>query len=169
MSVDIDPNKPNFRESQWITLEDVNAEHLLDVFTTIDRNSDGVWAARANFMMHLSWHKKRLTIMKPKIEGLLDDHRSKPKCLFVFSQLSGSVGNQVEHKCLLSQAQCLAANGFGLPAGCGPPIRERGSILRRYIPDGWIVFSIHGTVGSEEYIIPLVEVISRVGRGMGAS
>jgi hypothetical protein len=50
MSVTINPDKPNFGESRWITSEDVNVEHLLDVFTTIDANSDGVWDACANFM-----------------------------------------------------------------------------------------------------------------------
>jgi hypothetical protein len=78
MSVDIDPDKPNFGESQWITSEDVNVEHLLDVFTTIDADSDSVWDACANFMDHLYRHKQRLTILKAKIEGLPDDHRSKP-------------------------------------------------------------------------------------------
>jgi hypothetical protein len=66
----IDPDGPNFREARWIVSEDVNVEHLLDVFTTIDENSDDVWVACAGFMEHLYWHKKRLTILKPKIEGL---------------------------------------------------------------------------------------------------
>jgi tetratricopeptide (TPR) repeat protein len=101
MSVTIDPDEPNFGESRWITSEDVNVEHLLDVFTTIDANSDGVWDACANFMRHLYWHKKRLTILKPKIEGLPDDHRSKPECLFQLSRLFGSVGDRVECKRLL--------------------------------------------------------------------
>jgi hypothetical protein len=81
MSVSLNPNKPGFGESRWIISEDVNVEHLLDVFTTIDANSDGVWDACTNFMRHLSRHKNRLTILKPKIEGLLDDHPSKPKML----------------------------------------------------------------------------------------
>jgi hypothetical protein len=78
-------NKPNFGETQWITSEDVNVEHLLDVFTTIDANSDSVWDACANFMQHLYWHKKRLVILKPKIEGLPDDHPSKPNACFMSS------------------------------------------------------------------------------------
>ena len=57
MSVKIDPNKPNFGEAQWITSEDVNVEHLLEVFTTIDPNSGSVWGACVNFMQHLFWHK----------------------------------------------------------------------------------------------------------------
>jgi len=101
MSVNISPDNPNFGETRWITSEDVNVEHLLDVLTTIDTNSDGVWDACTNFIAHLLWHKKRLTILKPKIEGLPDDHRSKLGCLYQLSQLLGSVGDQVEHKRLL--------------------------------------------------------------------
>jgi tetratricopeptide (TPR) repeat protein len=101
MSITIDPDGPSFEESRWITSEDVNVEHLLDVFTTIDANSDGVWDACANFMHHFTWHKKRLTILKPKIEGLPDDRRSKPECLLQLSQLLGMVGDQVECKRLL--------------------------------------------------------------------
>ena len=104
MSVDIDPNKPNFGESRWITSEDVNVEHLLDVFTTIDANSDRVWEACADFMRHLCWHKQRPTILKLKIEGLPDDHRSKPECLFELAWLFELVGNTVECKRLLTDA-----------------------------------------------------------------
>jgi len=104
MSVEIDPSKPDFGETQWITSEDVNVEHLLDVFTTIDTNSDGIWEACINFMAHLYWHKGRLTTLKPKIEGLPDCHLSKPECLFQLSRLFESVGNNVERKQLLSQA-----------------------------------------------------------------
>jgi tetratricopeptide (TPR) repeat protein len=102
MSVVIDPNRPNFSKTRWITSEDVNVEHLLDVFTTIDANSDSVWDACGNFMEHLCWHKKRLSILKPKIEGLPDDHRSKTDCLSQLSRLFGLVGNKVERKNLLS-------------------------------------------------------------------
>ena len=104
MSVDIDPSEPSFGQSQWITWEDVNVEHLLDVFTTIDANSDKVWEACANFMRHLRWHKGRLVILKPKVEGLPDDHRYKPECLFELSQLFETVGNWVECKRLLTHA-----------------------------------------------------------------
>jgi tetratricopeptide (TPR) repeat protein len=104
MSVRINPNEPNFAETQWITSEDVNVEHLLDVFTTLDANSDSVWRACANFIEHLCWRKKRLTILKPKIEGLPDDHRFKPRSLFYLSRLFDSVGNHVERKQLLTYA-----------------------------------------------------------------
>ena len=103
MSVDIDLNNPNFVETQWIMSEDVNVEHLLDVFTTIDINSDRVWDACSNFMAHLFFHKKRLTVLKPKIEGLPDDHQSKPKCLFRLSLLVYFVGDLVEQKRLLAR------------------------------------------------------------------
>jgi hypothetical protein len=39
MSVYLDPNDPGFAKTQWITSEDINVEHLLDVFTTIDAGS----------------------------------------------------------------------------------------------------------------------------------
>jgi len=104
MSVEIDPIKSNFRESQWITSEDVNVEHLLDIFTVVDANSDILWDACANFMNHLYWHKNRLVILKPRIEGLPDHHHCKPECLFHLSRLFSSVGNQVEHRRLLIHA-----------------------------------------------------------------
>jgi len=102
MSVDIDPNESTFGESQWITSEDVNVEYLLDVFTTVDPNSDSTWKACANFMQHLYWHKKRPIILKPKIEGLPDNHRFKPDCLFELSRLLYSIGNDSECKRLLT-------------------------------------------------------------------
>jgi tetratricopeptide (TPR) repeat protein len=104
MSVEIKPNEPNFDETRWITSEDVNVEHLLDVFTAIDANPEGVWDACVNFMRHLYWHKKRLTILKPKIEGLPDDHQSKPECLVQLSRLFHSVGDWRERKRLLIYA-----------------------------------------------------------------
>ena len=102
MSTEVDPNSPNFGETQWVTSEDVNVEHLLDVFTTIDANSDSVWEACANFMEHLQWHKKRLVILKSKIEGLPDEHRFKPECLFGLAWLLDSVGNRAEYIRLLT-------------------------------------------------------------------
>ena len=55
-------------------------------------------------MARLVRHKERLTILKPKIEGLLDDHLSKPRCLVELSWLFDSVGNLVERKRLLVHA-----------------------------------------------------------------
>jgi tetratricopeptide (TPR) repeat protein len=107
MSVNINPDEPSFRKSQWITTEDVNVEHLLDVFTTIDANSDSVWDACSNFMVHLYWHKKRPITLKPKIEGLPDDHRFKPGYLFELSQLFSSLGKYTECKQLISHALTL--------------------------------------------------------------
>jgi len=101
LSVELDPNEPSFGDTRWITSEDVNVEHLLDAFASADPNSDGVWDACADFMRHLFWHKKRLVVLGPKIEGLPDDHRSKPECLVELSQLYRSVGNFVENKRLL--------------------------------------------------------------------
>jgi len=107
MSVNIDPNDPGFQESRWITSEDMNVEHLLDVFTTIDANSDSTWCACTNFICHLAWHKKRLTILGPKIKGLLDAHRSKPSCLFWLSDLFYFVGNHMERRKILTHTLAL--------------------------------------------------------------
>ena len=107
MSVSTDPDNPGFGESRWIVSEDVNVEHLLDVFTTVDANSDIVWDACADFIRHLVHHKQRLTILKPKIEDLPDDHRSKPDCLFELSQLFALVGNHLEYMELVVRALTL--------------------------------------------------------------
>jgi len=102
MSVTINPNEPDFINTWWIRSEDVNVEHLLDVFTTMDAGSDRVWRACACFMQHLYWHKNRLVILKSKIERLPDNHSSKPECLLELSRLLETVKNQVERKRLLT-------------------------------------------------------------------
>ena len=104
LSVDLYPGKPGFDEARWMTSEDVNVEHLLDFFTSTDTNSGGAWDACIHFMDHLRWHKPRLTVLMPKIEGLPDDHRSKPECLISLSQLFDQTGNDPERKRLLTHA-----------------------------------------------------------------
>jgi tetratricopeptide (TPR) repeat protein len=98
MSIQFDRNTSVFQESRWIMSEDVNVEHLLDVFTSVDANADEIWGACANFMTHLYWHKPRFTLLRQKVESLSDDHWSKSKCLFELAQLFKSVGNYVERK-----------------------------------------------------------------------
>jgi tetratricopeptide (TPR) repeat protein len=104
LSVDIYPGKPGFDEARWIMSEDVNVEHLLDVFTSIDANSDEVWTACHHFMEHLAWHKRRLVMLGPKIKGLPHDHPSKAECLFQLGQLFDEVGNYPESKQVLTRA-----------------------------------------------------------------
>ena len=101
LSADVYPDDPGFKEAQWITSEDVNVEHLLDVFTSIGGNSNDIWDACARFMNHLYWHRPRLVILGPKIEALPDDHPSKAQCLQGLSWLFESVGNHAERKRLL--------------------------------------------------------------------
>ena len=96
--VDVSPGRPGFEEARWITSEDVNVEHLLEVFTSIDANSYDVWDACCHFMEHLRWHKPRLIALEPKIRELPDDHLFKPQCLFGLSQLFESVGNYEESR-----------------------------------------------------------------------
>ena len=104
LSVGVYPGKPGFEEARWIEVEDVNVEHLIDVFTTIDADSTGVWDVCSYFLDHLYWHKPRLVIMGPKIEGLPDTHPSKPRCLFWLSMSFHMVGNHMECKRLLIHA-----------------------------------------------------------------
>jgi len=101
LSVHLDPDSPDFGEARWIVSEDVNVEHLLDVFTTIDVGSPNVWDVCLSFMDHLYWHKPRLTMLGPKIEALADDHPRKPLCLFRLSWLFEMVGNHMECRRLL--------------------------------------------------------------------
>jgi len=79
----------------------------VDVFTTVDVTSGDVWGACADFMKHLLWHKTRLVTLGPKIEGLPDDHPSKPQCLRQLSRLFGSVGKNAEYKRLLTHTSKL--------------------------------------------------------------
>ena len=102
LSVDANPDSPGFGKGRWIVSEDLNVEHLLDVFTTIDPNIGGIWDACFNLMIHLSWHKPRQTTLKSRIEALEDDHPSKPKCLSQLGALIGALGNFAEQKRLMT-------------------------------------------------------------------
>ncbi|KAF9787226.1 armadillo-type protein [Thelephora terrestris] len=99
LSTYIYPDDPGFRKGEWIRSEDVNVEHLLNVF--ISTGSDDVWTACANFLKHLYWYKSRPVSLAPAIEGLPDDHRLKPECLYHLSRSFQSIGNRVENKRLL--------------------------------------------------------------------
>jgi tetratricopeptide (TPR) repeat protein len=104
LSVDLNPGEPGFEEAKWVMSEDVNVEHLLDVFTSVDADSDDVWDACASFVEHLYQHKPRLVMLGPKLEGLPDKQPSKPKCLFWLALLFQSVGNPMEAKQLFIHA-----------------------------------------------------------------
>ena len=132
MSVDLNPNRPGFGNSRWIASEDVNVEHLLDVFISIDRNSDGVWNACAGFIRHLCFHKPRQTMLKSRIEGLPDDHRSKSDCLLELSRLFGSIGNHMDRKRLLVHALELE-RGRGDSNQVARALRELADANRRLI------------------------------------
>ena len=150
LSVDLYPGKPGFGEAQWIASEDINVEHLLDVFTSIDVNALNIWDACIHFLEHLYWQKPRHTILRSKIEGLPNSHPSKSKCLFELAQLIGSVGNYTEEKRLLARtltldrgrgdesqvAQTLRLlsqvnQHFGLPGEGIPQVKEALEIFKR--------------------------------------
>ena len=107
MSVNLSPQNSGFRETRWIISEDVNVEHLLDIFTEIDADTGSVWKACIDFMAHLSSHKPRLTLLAPKVEGLPDDHHCKIGCLTELSMLLSSTGNYAESKRVLGRALTL--------------------------------------------------------------
>ena len=102
LSVGVSPSTPGFGAARWIVFEDVNVEHLLDVFSSIDPENGRVWDACCSFMRYLYWYKPRQTVLRPKIEALPDYHRSKSTCLSELSRLFGQVGNCVERKRLLN-------------------------------------------------------------------
>ena len=89
-------------EARWVASEDINIEYLLDVFTTIDGNSGNVWDICSYFLEHLGEHKPRPVVLGPKVEGLPDDHPSKPRCLFQLATLLRSVGKYAECKSFLT-------------------------------------------------------------------
>ena len=93
LSVGTGPDKPSCEETQWITSEDVNVEHVLDVFLSTDADSNTTWEACADFMRHLRWHKLRPLVLGSRIEGLPDDHPSKPRCLVQLARMLNSLGN----------------------------------------------------------------------------
>jgi tetratricopeptide (TPR) repeat protein len=100
----VDPDDPKFGDTRWIISEDVNVEHLLNVFVSADPNSENIWKGCNDFMGHLQWHKPRKTILGPKIEQLPDDHPRKPNGLFELSKLFERAGNSGEEKRLLIHA-----------------------------------------------------------------
>jgi tetratricopeptide (TPR) repeat protein len=104
LSVDVDPDRPGFGEAQWIASEDVNVEHLLDVFTSIEKHASEAWDVCHHFIEHLAWHKLRHTVLRLKIEALPDDHHHKPKCLFQLSRLFQHIGNYAEQKRMLTHS-----------------------------------------------------------------
>ena len=101
LSIDPNPDAPEFGETRWIVSEDANVEHLLNVLTSICTSPTHVWRACTSFLEHLHWHKPRQTVLGPTIELLPDDHHSKPNCLFELARLFGSVGNYTGQKRLL--------------------------------------------------------------------
>ena len=102
LSVDVHPDKPGFRETQWILSEDMNVEHLLDVFTSIDPDRDDIWDPFYHFIEHLYWHKPRQTVLGPKIRAILRYYHIGLGCLSGLSLLFGRVRDHPKRKQLLA-------------------------------------------------------------------
>ncbi|KAF9780491.1 hypothetical protein BJ322DRAFT_295993 [Thelephora terrestris] len=117
LSANPEPSESLFGETQWIIREDVNVEHLLDVFTSTDTNAVDAWNACSGFLHHLYWHKPRQTTLGTKIEGLPDGHPSKTRCLHRLAHVSEAIGKIAEGKQLLTQTLTLEkeqGNDFGI-------------------------------------------------------
>ena len=143
LSVLPDPKKPKLGgDSPWIVLEDMNVEHLLDIFTSIDASALNVWDACVHFMDHLYWEKPRQTMLRLKIEALPDSHPSKAAGLFGLSRLFGSIGNLVEQKRLLVHTLTLE--------------RARGGDFRVALTLKWLS-DVNMFLGLYEEGIPQVE------------
>ena len=156
MSVVIHPAAPGYGQARWIVSEDVNVEHLLNVFTSIDADSGDVWDACYHFLEHLHWHKPRRTVLGPKIEALPDDHRSKPKCLSRLSSMFRFVGKYEEERRLLTAALKLG--------------RERGDVIfvadiLRYLSEASRMLKLYeeGILQAEE----ASEIFKRLGNTEG--
>ena len=107
MSAILCPTLPGFEDAQWVIAEDVNIEYLLDVFTSVDPDSDETWDAYVGFVVHLVWYKPRQTMLRKKIEGLPDNHPIKPKRLSWLAKLAGKIGNSVEQASFLNKILTL--------------------------------------------------------------
>ena len=153
---DLEPDQAGFEESRWITTEDVYVEHLLNVFTSLDTDVDGIWAACADFMTHLHRHKPRPTVLGPRIEGLSDDHRSKTRCLFWLSELFGSLGNDVDRKRVLTRA-------LELERGRGDDGRVARVLIKLADTNRMLRFSDEGIQQSKEAL----EICERLGDAEG--
>jgi len=152
LSVRVEPDEPGFEETRWIMSEDVNVEHLLDVFTTADATSGSVWDACRNFMIHLFWHKARLVVLGPKVEALADDHPSKPECLLRLSQLFRKVGSYAECKRLLTHALGLSRGRgddymLALILGDLSTVHSRMGLLKEGIQQAKEASEIYGRLG----------------------
>lgn len=96
LSASLNPTQPGFKDARWIMSEDVNVEYLLDVFISANPGPSDIWGTCANFIQHLEWLKPRPTVLRAKVEGLPDNHLSKPECLLRLGMLAGIVGNHAE-------------------------------------------------------------------------
>ena len=82
-----------FTEVEWFVSEDINAEHLLDAFVSIDTEPANVWGACYQFLNHLAEYKPRPVILGPKIDTLPETHPSKAECVCALATLFSVLGD----------------------------------------------------------------------------
>jgi len=102
LSVGTGPERPNRGETQWIASEDMNVEHALDVFSSIDTDSNSAWEACADFLQHLHWHTQRPIALGSRIEGPPDDRPSKLWCLGQLARMLDPLGDHSQTRRLLT-------------------------------------------------------------------
>jgi hypothetical protein len=101
MSVDLNPNQPEFGEARWIRSGGCECRASARCLHN-DRWGLGQCLGRLRrFHESPPLAQKSTTVLRAKIEGLPDDHWCKPKCLYELSRLFGSIGNFVDCRRLL--------------------------------------------------------------------
>ena len=91
MTETLQDGDPGFLETRWILPEDNNAEHLLNVFTSLDAESEEVWRACHRYILHLIRLNPHYTALGARIGGLPDTHPWKAACRSSLSQLYQAV------------------------------------------------------------------------------
>ena len=79
-----------FSEAQWIVPEQINGEHLLDVFTALDAESEDVWRAFHRYILHLIHLNPRPITLYQRVEMLPDSHPWKAACVYSLNDLSSA-------------------------------------------------------------------------------
>ena len=82
---------PEFSEARWILSEGANVEYLLDIYASLDTESEDVWRACHRFIHHLIHLGPRSTALEARIEALPDSHPWKAACKSALGELGWKI------------------------------------------------------------------------------